>query len=161
MPKTTSLPKLSNIITDFPDINFEKADIFYWSAKDNTVYFESASLRTEKGLWQLLHEVSHAVLGHKNFNSSISLLKMETEAWAKAKQISEKYQLTINHTYVERCLDTYRDWLHKRSTCPGCSSLGIEADDCLFSCFNCGKKWQAGSSQLSRCYRRQKVNATS
>lgn len=153
MPKTTSLPKLKDITKDFPNINFREADVFYWSARDRMVHYNPAALSTERGLWQLLHELSHGKLNHRTFRSSIALLKMETEAWAEAKILAKKYQLTIDENHIQKCLDTYRDWLHQRSTCPDCSLLGLETSDCHFACFNCGKRWKAGSNQLSRCYR--------
>lgn len=155
MPKT-SRPKISDkIIDDFSahGITFQPAEVFYWSPQEKIVHFVPSQLEKEQGVYQLLHEVGHAICEHTNYRSSISLLKMEVEAWEKAKEISAQYATTIPDEHIEKCLDSYRDWLHQRSTCPACSNIATEHSENQFQCFNCLQKWSVPSGQQTRSYR--------
>lgn len=157
-PKTTAInPR--RLMADFRGTNFVEADEFYWSAKNNTVYYNSDRLQKIEGIYRLIHEIGHATSDHKNFQSGVQLLSLETEAWESAKKIAGRYGITIDSEYIENCLDSYRDWLHTRSTCPNCKTVSVEADENVYKCFNCLQKWQVSSNQRSRCYR-QKITRT-
>ena len=145
------------IMADNCDINFAKADEFYWSAENNTVYYDPERLHTAEGVYRLIHEIGHAANNHKNFLSGIQLLSLEAEAWESARQIAEQYDVVIAEDYIEKCLDSYRDWLHTRSTCPACKTVSVEATENQYKCFNCLQKWTVSSDQRTRCYR-QKIN---
>lgn len=159
MLKTASKPSIERIIADFPDLEFKPADIFYWSARIRTIYYDPGAIKKTRGIWQLLHEVAHATLDHQRFDSSIALLKMESEAWIAAKELAKKYNLTIQQTHIERCLDTYRDWLYLRSSCPSCNAVATEHKPCTFRCFNCASTWSVSADQRSRCYRSSLVRS--
>lgn len=152
MPKT-SLPSVSQLRADFPAFTFAPAKEFYWSAQKQTIFYKSKSVTTQRGLFQLLHELGHALLGHKNFESGVELLRLEAAAWKKAQQLAEQYNLTLDETQIEHCLDSYRDWLHLRSTCPSCSNVSTEIKADHYRCFNCRQAWKVPSDQRSRHYR--------
>lgn len=159
MPKTVVInPRL--LMSDFKDISFVEADEFYWSAKNNTVYYNSDRLQKIEGVYRLIHEIGHATSDHKNFQSGVQLLSLETEAWESAKKIAGRYGITIDSEYIENCLDSYRDWLHTRSTCPNCKTVSVEADENVYKCFNCLQKWRVSSDQRSRCYRQKMATTT-
>ena len=47
----------------------------------------------------LMHEMGHALCGHRNYRTSPRRVKMEREAWEKARELCEKYRvekITIN-----------------------------------------------------------------
>ena len=108
----------------------------------------------EHGVWALLHEIAHAQLEHKKYGTDFSLLKLETQAWSLAKQISIRYNVTIDEDYVQDCLDTYRDWLHKRAKCPTCGVVSLQRKDLIYQCFNCSTNWQVPRSPLCQVSRR-------
>ncbi len=152
MPKTTTRDYLE-IIKTFSDYKFVGSSEFYWSAIDKTIHYDSKLIGSEEGLYKLIHEIGHAKSGHKNFNSGIRLLSLETEAWEKAQSIAKTFDIEIPADYIEHSLDSYRDWLHKRSTCPQCKSIGVESGENEYRCFNCRQKWAVSGDQRSRCYR--------
>lgn len=152
MPKTV-LVKIDQLKEDFPTLKFEESDDFYYSAKNKTIFFNNEALGTEIGFIQLLHEIGHALEGHHTFQSGVELVKMESQAWSRAKKIAGEYGLEIPDSLIEQCLDSYRDWLHGRSTCPNCKNTGVESDIGQYHCFNCQQKWVVPLHQRSRCYR--------
>lgn len=158
MQKIT-LPKLSDITEDFSQLNFKESGDFYFSARDNCIYYNKRYIEEEAGIFQLLHEIGHALSHHHHFESGIELLKMESEAWSKAQKIAQQYDLQIPEELIERCIDSYRDWLHLRSQCPNCKNTSIEVEINLYHCFNCQQKWSVPVDQRNRCYR-LKVKST-
>lgn len=154
MPKTISRDYIK-IIYNFSEYKFVDSREFYWSAIDKTIHFDSRRMGSEEGLYKLIHEIGHAESQHKNFTSGIRLLSLETEAWDKAKDIASTFGLSIPEEFIEHSLDSYRDWLHKRSTCPQCSSIGVESGENEYRCFNCKQKWVVSGDQRSRCYRQK------
>ncbi len=152
MPKTT-LPSIEDITRDFPKFSFEEDEVFHWSPKNNCVYFNPENLNSKKGVFQLLHEIGHALLAHVHFGSGVQLLKMEAEAWQKARELAQTYKLKIESKQIEHCLDSYRDWLHIRSKCPSCKSVSVETAPNQYHCFNCHQKWTVPTDQRTRNYR--------
>ncbi|MFO0970892.1 MAG: hypothetical protein U0520_00865 [Candidatus Saccharimonadales bacterium] len=157
MPKTI-LPNISIIKQQFRQFSFKEHEVFHWSPRDNCIYYDPIKLTRAAGVYQLLHEIGHALSGHTNYESGIQLLKMETEAWQQAQRIAKSYNLKISETQIERCLDSYRDWLHLRSKCPSCSTTAVETEANLFHCFNCLQDWKVPADQRSRSYRLKLVN---
>lgn len=154
----TSLPKINQLTADFSQFNFEPAKLFYWSASNNTVYYNPKDITKIEGIFRLLHEVGHALLAHKSYESGIELIRLESQAWQKAKKLADTYDLIIDQQQIESCLDSYRDWLHLRSTCPNCQAISTETSVNQYRCFNCGQKWKVPVSQLSKHYRMKQIN---
>lgn len=143
------------VFSDHQQINFAESKVFYWSAKSNTVFFNRALFDSVVGVYKLLHEIGHALLEHATFESAPELLGLEVAAWTKAKELASNYNITINQDYIENCLDSYRDWLHKRSMCPACKTVSTEVAANTYRCFNCSQKWIVSPDQRSRCYRQK------
>ena len=154
MAKTNSLE--NKLSADFPEIRFVKSDDFYWSPTTKTVFI--GPLRTETDQLTLLHEVAHAVLDHKHYTRDIGLLKIEREAWEYVKtELSNRYRTVYNEDHSELMIDSYRDWLHARSTCPQCSASGIQTGDRTYRCVGCSHEWRVNDAR--RCdLRRYKLN---
>ena len=108
---------------DFPDLKFVPGETFFWSPKDNKITYTTHQQIADHGVWALLHEVAHAILGHKAYQNDFELLKLESATWQKAKNLGKKYGVSIDNNHIQDCLDTYRDWLHNRSRCNNCGVL--------------------------------------
>ena len=150
---------LSTLRQDFPAVTFVAGDTFHWSPKKQTVFYVDAGIDSESSTWSLLHELGHAVLEHQTFQTDFDLLMLEVSAWDKALALGKQYGVTINPDHVQDCLDTYRDWLYQRSTCPACTSCSLQIDAYTYSCFNCNMSWRVSRSRLCRTYRKKQTTA--
>lgn len=146
-----NLALLDKLTLEYDHINFEESENFSWSPKKNIIYYDSNSSHYE---WSLLHEIGHVLCEHKDYKYDISLLKMEVEAWHKAVELSKKYDVKISQQHIEKCLDSYREWIYKRSSCPECTQAGIEKDTGKYQCINCGNKWTVSKQKFCRVYRK-------
>lgn len=156
MAKTNSL--VNKLIADFPDINFEKSDDFYWSPTTKTVFMDSVRAKTDE--LTLLHEVAHAVLNHQHYSRDIGLLKIEREAWDYARTVlTGRYEVSYDEDHAETMIDSYRDWLHSRSTCSQCCANGIQTGDHSYRCLGCSHEWRVNDAR--RCdLRRYSLNVS-
>lgn len=157
-PSKTMEALISRLTIDHPGLTFLLSKDFYWSAKSQTVYYAHNGLSSDT--WSLLHEASHALLNHNSFHSDFQLLTMEMEAWEKAKELAAHYEITIDTDHIEDCLDTYRDWLHKRSLCPNCAIKSLQTSPNQYKCLNCATSWQVSKTQKCRPYRRLQTKTT-
>ena len=127
------------------------SDISLWSPSSKTVYIDS---NEEKPDLILLHEMGHALLNHQEYARDIKLLSMERDAWNFARdKLAPKLDINIDQDFIEDHLDTYRDWLHLKSTCPNCQANGVEKEKNIYLCPICGTKWKtnvATQTQLKR-----------
>ena len=126
---------------DFPNISFQAGETFFWSPRDNKVTYTTHQIVADHGVWALLHEVAHAILGHADYQNDFELLKLESATWQKAKNLGKKYGVTIDSEHIQDCLDTYRDWLHNRARCSRCSVVSLQRKDGKYQCFNCQNTW--------------------
>lgn len=136
---------------DFSHLTFKAATIASWSPGKKQVSYTSDG--TIEAAWSLLHEVGHALLNHNSYMNDVELLQKEAEAWNKAVEVAQRYGISISENHMQSCLDTYRDWLHKRSTCPTCEYHGIQPHTGLYSCLNCKSTWKVSSRRFCRPYR--------
>ncbi len=143
---------LKSLEKEYPNIAFVRSEHIRWASEAKTVYFNPDKIHAN---WSLLHEVGHMISKHKSYNSDIELLQMEVEAWKKAQEISTKYNITIDKNHIEDCLNSYRDWLYKRSLCPKCFHTGIEKKTGDYSCINCNNTWQVTKERFCRVYRKK------
>jgi len=160
MPEATSLvPEqlLERIVADYPDVEFIEGSQFSWHAGRKHVLFKKAAAKDERSIWALLHELGHALLGHADYRYDIELLQLEVAAWEKARTLAQRYEQSIDDGYVQDCLDTYRDWLHLRATCPTCFARALQASERHYHCFNCQTEWTVTRSRLCRPYRLRKA----
>lgn len=144
----------AQILKDFPSITFQPGPRFVWSPKDQTVYYEKDRIDSEIGRMTLLHELSHALLDHASYKSDLQLMKLEVEAWQKARELAKKYQITPDDSYIDECLESYRNWLYKRSMCPRCLANCLQDDSGIYHCHICGNQWSVPSSQLCKVRRK-------
>lgn len=142
MALTPSL--LNQLKTTYPTVTFVESDDFQWSPRLNTVEFDPAHELADS---LLLHEVGHSILNHNDYSKDVTLLSMETDAWEAAKKIAPDVQVPIDDDDVQDHLDTYRDWLHARSTCPRCEANGYQNGVRLYACVACGHSWRVNEAR--------------
>jgi hypothetical protein len=146
---------------DYPGLVFSVGEAHCWSPEYGQIFY--ADDGQQSGIAGLLHELGHARLHHERYDTDLDLLKKEVAAWHEARQLAGAYGLVLGEEHIEDCLDTYRDWLHKRSTCPGCEAIGIQEAKRRYTCLNCGQRWEVSTARFCRPYRqaaRQTKNAT-
>lgn len=155
---TTSSNKTANALIaklrkDYPQFKFKAGDEEHWSPKAKTITYNIDQNNAQLS-YGILHELSHALLNHSTYHSDFELLKLESEAWELASKIGRKYGIEINEDHIQNCLDTYRDWLHRRSSCPKCGTHVLQKDASCYQCFNCHTSWQVSSGRFVRPYRK-------
>lgn len=130
--------------TSHPNISFVASEQFSWSPSKKTVFYDR---QTPNAASLLLHELSHALLGHKEYRRDIELVAMETAAWEKAKLLADELSIRLKEDAVQDHLDTYRDWLHGRSTCPECSANGYQTAASSYACPACSHTWKVNEAR--------------
>ncbi len=142
--------------TQYTNLTFQQGDAFCWSPETNEViYAMQPGDRT--AAWSLLHETSHALLGHTTYTTDFELLKLEVAAWDKAKKLAKIFDICIDEDHVQDCLDSYRDWIYARSICPRCGNKSLQQANLRhYKCFNCHMIWQVTPSRFCRAYRATK-----
>lgn len=139
---------------DYPELTFVESAHFSWHAGTRHISYRRAPLNDTWGTWALLHELGHALLEHADYQSDVELLKIEVAAWDKARNLSQIYGVPIEEAYIQDSLDSYRDWLHIRATCPTCHERSLQTDNRSYHCHNCNTKWNVTRSRLCRPYRK-------
>lgn len=152
-PKVKPQKFVDIISRDYSQFIFRPGRREHWSPKTNTITYNLEENYQELQ-YGLLHELSHALLNHDNYHSDFELLKLETQAWDLAAKIGKKYGVKLDDGHIQDCLDTYRDWLHRRSTCPVCGVHVLQKDSQTYQCFNCRSTWSVSSGRFVRPYRR-------
>ncbi len=136
---------------DFPQFKFLPGQKDFWSAHTNTITY-AQKIEDKNFSWSILHELAHALLGHITYGSDFELIKMESLAWQKAAELGQKYNIKISDDHIQDCMDTYREWLHRRSACPVCGSRSPQLDAQNYKCLNCSTEWSV-TQNLARPYR--------
>lgn len=157
----TSTPNISSIFKlitqDFSDLSFRSGPDFHWSADRQEIIHPDINQLSD--IYQLLHEVGHAKLSHRSYNSDAELIDMELAAWKYAtEKLAPRYglPLEIHDDIVQDSLDSYREWLHARSTCPGCTSVGAEKSPGEYICFACQASWRVNEAKTCQLRRYKK-----
>lgn len=137
---------LRTLRRDFPEFTFESSSKFLWSATKKTICVD---MEAPYGQVFALHELSHALLGHIGYEKDIELLKLERDAWEYAKSmLAPRYKMDIDDNLIQDNLDTYRTWLHARSSCPACEAIGLQTKDRQYRCLACGHRWRVNDARL-------------
>ena len=124
---------LDKLRVDYPEFRFVSGKKFTFRPPRTIV----VGLKEPASDLLLLHELGHAVSGHRDFNTDIKRLKLEVEAWGKARELALKYGVDFDDEVMEAELNTYRDWLHQKSRCPKCGLTRFETPDGAYHCPRC------------------------
>jgi len=141
MPSTASLIKKLKL--DYPEFNFIASNRYSWSPTSQSIQYIN-----DNNFEQLLHELSHGLLGHTDYSRDIELLGMERDAWDKAVALTSDYKLQINSKIIESNLDSYREWLHTRSLCPKCDANGSQVSRDTYECPACSNRWRVNDARI-------------
>lgn len=137
-------PDIRRLISAFPDITFIDGAEFRWDPTRTTIEYVSDD---PHGIERLLHEVAHAHLGHNQFSRDVELITLERDAWHYATAtLAPIFHIEINANLIEDDLNTYRDWLHARSTCPTCNATGIQTGASNYTCVACRTTWKVNQA---------------
>lgn len=119
---------------DFPDLRFRPGKKFTFRPPRTVVYEQFLDAGAEICL---LHELGHAMLGHRDYRTDPERLKMEVAAWGQAEQLCARYGVEFDRELAEARLDSYRDWLHQKSLCPACGLTRYQTPDGQYHCPGC------------------------
>lgn len=148
-----SIPSLLPALKQaYPHLSFEPGPQFRWSPSSQTVFYEEDS----DNIGLLLHELSHGLLEHRAYSRDIELLSMENDAWKKAVELGTELSVAIEEDEIEDHLDTYREWMHARSTCPHCTATGIQVDTKQYRCPACMNEWTVNEARICALRRYKK-----
>lgn len=148
---------LNKLQAAFPTLKFAAGKQFYWSPETGEIVYRRDA-DGDRAKWSLLHETGHALLGHTSYQADFELLRLEAAAWEHARQIAGGFEISIDESHIQNCLDTYRDWLYKRSLCPNCGTQCLQQGDFVhYRCHNCHTKWRVSTSRFCRAYRATKA----
>lgn len=149
---------VKKLAASYPQFSFVASTSFYWCPETAEIFYDDTKADQASSIWSLLHETSHGLLGHTTYKADLELLHLEVAAWHHALTLAKELSITIDEDYVQDCLDTYRDWLYRRSLCPGCGSQCLQTDNTNFyRCFNCHNHWHVSPSRFCRSYRRSQA----
>jgi len=153
---TTMQPLLAKLQARFPQLHFTAGSQFCWSPETKEIFYKQ-NATGQPAIWSLLHETGHALLDHTTYQADFELLRLEVAAWEQARELAQQLAIEIDENHIEDCLDTYRDWLYKRSICPTCTTKCLQADNFQhYRCFNCHTIWKVSTSRFHRAYRTTK-----
>ena len=124
---------ISKLQADYPEFRFKNGNKFAFRPPKTIVI----SPKEPFSELLILHELSHAILKHYNFKLDINRLKMENAAWDQAKILAKRYKIEMDEDFIQNQLDTYRDWLHKKSRCPKCGLTRFQSSDGTYHCPRC------------------------
>lgn len=128
-------PYYSRIFAAFPDFSYKTGKKFAFRPP-RTIILGPPEPRSEL---LLLHELSHALLGHKSFRTDVERLRIESAAWEKAKSLAKELNIPYSDDFAQSRLDSYRDWLHKKSLCKICHLTRYQTPDGVYHCPHCTK----------------------
>ena len=125
------LELVDRLKADYPEFLF-KSGKKYMFRPPRTIF-----MGPEDDSLSLLHELGHALLKHRNFDTDAKRLKMEREAWEKARELAAQYSVPFDEDLMENELDSYRDWLDHKSRCPNCKLTRYQTPDGVYHCPKC------------------------
>ena len=146
-----SMPLLTQKLSSlYPAIHFTEGERFAWIPDSHEVTFTTDEPGAEA---LLLHELGHGLLAHTAYLRDVELIAMERAAWDKALEVATDLTtngtpITIDDDFIEEHLDSYRDWLHARSTCPTCTATGYQTGASGYECPACHTAWRVNEARL-------------
>ena len=149
MPSTSSL--LERVQTAFEHLTFQAGDRFEWHPSESVIIYDPDDPEFDA---HLLHELGHATLHHDAYERDIDLIAMERDAWQAARmEHGVRFGVNVDGDTIHHDMDTYRDWLHQRSTCPHCGSSGLQIKKAEYKCVTCLKTWRVNEARTCQLRR--------
>ncbi len=145
------------LIAQYPAMKFLPAGYFAYDAAEEVVNYDPVRLQSQSGQLALLHEISHATLGHFHYRFDFELFVMEARAWHLTRELAKQHGVDVDEAYIEDCIDSYDEWLTKRATCPGCGTFNIQSVPNEFECYACQTSWKV-SEDLQKTVQRKIIS---
>ena len=133
MPNHKNNPYYNLIFEKFPNFRFKTGKKFAYHPP-KTIIVGPQEPHSEL---LLLHEISHATLHHSTYQTDVERLKIESEAWDKARELANELNIPFDTNFAENRLDSYRDWLHTKSLCKKCNITRFQTPDGHYHCPYC------------------------
>jgi len=124
---------LRKIKKTYPNLTFKEGARFSFRPKTTIIF--NPSMKNFELL--LLHELGHALNGDFSYKTDIERLKIEVSAWKTAKSLAKTFEIPFSEDFMESELDSYRDWLHKKSLCKSCGLTCYQTSDGTYHCPHC------------------------
>jgi hypothetical protein len=154
---------LARLRADYPQLRFEPGTTFSWSPASSVITYPKVPRdhsTVTAAAFSLLHETGHALLDHQRYALDYELLQLEAAAWERARTLAAAYDIALDDDHVQDCLDSYRDWLYRRSICPSCTTKALQLDgQTIYQCYNCRATWQVSGDRFCRPYRHKRGQA--
>ena len=148
--------KIQSIIDVYKStFNFKLNDSYRWNPETRTINYAKRSVSEPKDASAFLHELSHGILEHQDFEYDVDLLRMEMQAWELAARLAAEHCIEFHKDYSQACLESYRVWIAERSTCPECDQTTLESAPQSHYCFNCSTSWKVSKQQMCQIQRRR------
>ena len=136
---------LQDVRVEYPELKFRAGKKFMYRPPRTIMYEKQDGSEQKWCVLQLLHELGHALSGHQDFKFDVERVRMEREAWEKARELDVNYRQKYgaewlecyDEEYVEAAMDSYRDWLHRRSKCSKCGETRYQGSDGRYHCVFC------------------------
>ena len=143
--KETSIPKnaqafLLTLKEEYKDFSWQLGSRFKYRPEKTIIIDKNSDAPWPFFALLTLHELGHALSHHKDYKTDIERLKIESEAWQRAKrEISahKSWGLEYDEEFAEYELDSYRDWLHQKSKCKKCGLTRYQTTDGKYHCPGC------------------------
>jgi len=129
--------------SEFTQFNFISGTRFKWKAPKSIYFDEKLDVPFEYFALLTLHELGHGLCNHKDYKTDVERLKIESEAWQRAKREIDSHSswqslgIVYDEDFAENELDSYRDWLHQKSKCKKCGLTRFQTTDGVYYCPNC------------------------
>lgn len=137
------------IIAHFEQFVYLPGSRFAFDSSCDVINYVQAELASNAGKLALLHETSHALLGHFHFSSDLELFMMELSAWRQTAKLARQFDIQLDQAYIEDCIDSYDHWLEQRSTCPTCGNFCLSDRAHHYHCFICATEWDIATDRDS------------
>lgn len=124
---------IEKIQVDYPEVVFKRGDRFSFRPP-KTIFIGPAE---KHDTLLLLHELGHYASSHRDFDTDAKRIKMEREAWEKAREFASLYGIAFDEEVVEAEMDSYRNWLDTKSRCPVCGLSCYQSRDGKYHCPRC------------------------
>lgn len=143
--KDTNIPEnahvfLMSLKEEYPDFSWRLGSRFKYKP-EKTIFIDAEEpIPMPYFALLTLHELGHALSRHKDYNTDIERLRIESEAWQRAKHEIEAHPnwgVEYDEDFAEGELDSYRDWLHQKSKCKKCGLTRYQTADGIYHCPQC------------------------
>ena len=101
-----------------------------------------------------VHEIETKLLNRvESIFSDRRLLHFSTGSKSECFFLNPNEITYVVEDFIEEHLDTYRDWLHARSSCPDCTATGYQTDASTYACPACSHTWRVNEARICQLRR--------